>query len=513
MTKEELIQLFKSATLGPFLFIGSGFTKRYFNTPTWEEVLAEHTKRHPNQYYSTLNTQDLSKVASEIAKETNNDFWQLPDEDTFKQEFKDKAIQTSSVLKEKISRSLKRRLIKDIDNKYKDEINILKKCSIDGIITTNWDDFCEQLFPKFQRVIGQSALISSTSLQYIGEIYKIHGCMHSPETMILTHEDYEDYNNKNAYLAAKLITIFVEHPIVFIGYSITDKNIRSLFEKILFSLSDYEIQKLQERLIFVEWVNNPNIILEIEKTTLQIGTKDLPLVKVKTYEFTPIYELLSEFKRGIPSHLLRKYKEHFYKIVHSEAPEKQLLVVSDDEIDSNESIEYVCGFGAITKYNNSVGYTGLKAKDIFWDLISDQNYEAEKLLKHTLPSLSKGNAQIPLYKYLRKVGVTSDENCKEYRSLLKKGSPHKASDFLKYPSMDSQKDTSVKEAMQTHKDFPWKICALIPYLSISNDDLELIQKFAEEQFETFFTTDQKANKYTTYYRNMLCFYDWKKYGW
>lgn len=79
--------------------------------------------------------------------------------------------------------------------------------------------------------------------------------------------------------------------------------------------------------------------------------------------------------------------------------------------------------------------------------------------------------------------------------------------------MDSQKDTSVKEAMQTHKDFPWKICALIPYLSISNDDLELIQKFAEEQFETFFTTDQKANKYTTYYRNMLCFYDWKKYGW
>ena len=60
----------------------------------------------------------------------------------------------------------------------------------------------------------------------IGEIYKIHGCVTEPETIMITSEDYQMIEEKNKYLAAKLLTIFIEHPIVFIGYSINDEDIK-----------------------------------------------------------------------------------------------------------------------------------------------------------------------------------------------------------------------------------------------------------------------------------------------
>ncbi len=49
---------------------------------------------------------------------------------------------------------------------------------------------------------------------------------------MLTDDDYRDFNERNTYLASKLITIFVEHPIIFIGYSLTDPNVSGMLKAI-----------------------------------------------------------------------------------------------------------------------------------------------------------------------------------------------------------------------------------------------------------------------------------------
>lgn len=53
MTKEELIEIIENKKSAPFLFLGSGFTKHYLNTSTWEELLSKFASKHINAYYNT----------------------------------------------------------------------------------------------------------------------------------------------------------------------------------------------------------------------------------------------------------------------------------------------------------------------------------------------------------------------------------------------------------------------------------------------------------------------------
>ena len=74
MTKDNFIDIIRTKKSAPFLFLGSGFTKHYLDTPDWETLLSRFTPKHINAYYTSLNTKDLSKVATEIAKECNEIF-------------------------------------------------------------------------------------------------------------------------------------------------------------------------------------------------------------------------------------------------------------------------------------------------------------------------------------------------------------------------------------------------------------------------------------------------------
>ncbi len=90
-----------------------------------------------------------------------------------------------------------------------------------GVITTNYDSILENIFKDFTVLVGQDSLLLANTLN-IFEIFKIHGCSTNPNSIILNEMDYENFDRKLKYLSAKLLTIFVEHPIIFIGYGLGD---------------------------------------------------------------------------------------------------------------------------------------------------------------------------------------------------------------------------------------------------------------------------------------------------
>lgn len=518
MTKDDFINIIKAKKSAPFLFLGSGFPKHYLDTPDWETLLSKFTKKHINAYYTSLDTKDLSIVATEIAKECNKEFWSLPDDDEYKRSFQDKATNISSVLKHKIANFFVDYSLKEPEEKYAEELALLSKLSIDGVITTNWDDFCERQFPKFKKYVGQKELLFSKSIVNIGEIYKIHGCMREPESLVLTHEDYADFNKRNAYLAAKLITIFIEHPIVFIGYSMNDNNIKSILTSIVQCLDQDKIGLLQNNLFFVEWNRDTNANMEVERYDMLMSEGvTLPVIRIKTHEFKPVYECLATFERQMSADMLRFYKQQFYEIVYSEKPEKKLYVLPEKDIENNKDIQFVCGFGTIAKYQSAVGYVGLTATDIFRDILSEQSkYESETVLTKTMPKLRKGNTKfLPIYRYIQSLGINNNEQYSN--NPLGINIPLlKLDDFRTYKFFSNEeKGYDIHTAINSFQNAKWKTMALIPFLSIDEEDLNVLKQYLISNFNDILVVNSKTvgGNTKSYFKRLICFYDWKRFGW
>lgn len=276
---------------------------------------------------------------------------------------------------------------------------------IDGIITTNWDLLLENIFlnEKYKVYIGQSNLLFSNP-QKIAEIYKIHGCCTDPKSLVLTKSDYDDFHKKNTYLAAKLLSIFLEHPILFIGYSLHDENIKSILCSISAMMSNEEHkQKLANNLIFVNRSHGEDDSITNTHFSFEEG-KSIPITQIKTNDYAKVYLALQGKERKIPAHILRTFREQFYEIVQGEAPDKKLYCATNIEeiMQGKNKIEFVAGFGVATRGRiGDIGLQGIEISDLLSDiLLNNIGFENSEILSKCLPKLRNKGIYIPIHKYL-----------------------------------------------------------------------------------------------------------------
>ena len=200
-TEEKFKELITKRNTTPFLFIGSGLSRRYLDLPDWKGLLkhfSENTK--PFEYFLSKTEGNMPKAAKLLAKEYHKYWWTQNNPDNLTKEKSDAMTSISSPLKIDIANYLQGIDIESkIANSNQDEISDLRKANIGGIITTNWDMLLELIFPDYKTYIGQDELILENP-QWIAEIYKIHGCASKPQSLVLTSGDYKTFNKKNKYL-------------------------------------------------------------------------------------------------------------------------------------------------------------------------------------------------------------------------------------------------------------------------------------------------------------------------
>lgn len=505
---DQLTRLLKANTAAPFLFIGSGFSRRYIGLENWEELLSKFCENIKSfGFYSSQNNKDMPKTASDMAKDFNPVWWEN-DEYAESRGLNEGGMDSvSSALKYEISKYLREiSSNKPSDEKLLQELEVLSRINVDGIITTNWDLFLEELFPDYQVFVGQEELLFSNP-QSIAEIYKIHGCSSRSNSLVLTSEDYQEFEGKNPYLAAKLITLFIEHPIIFIGYSISDKNIQKIIESIVNCLGQDKLDKFGRNLVFVQRPRNGEAP-SFNDAIMSIGDTRLSITVIKTTDFLEIYEAIESTKRKIPARILRYCKEQMYDLVRDNDPEGKLAVIDLDQIENKDDVEFVMGVGVAKDAVSSLGYIAITVNDILLDIIGGgSKFNSHTLLKDFYPTLIKrSNKYIPIYKYLRAVGINSlsDLKASEYSNLeevLRKATRdnYRIKQYQKqFSTLYAGLSTAEIIANLTSE----KAAIMIPQQNDSDIDIAAVKAFLQAN-----TTGLASGNYATYYRRLGCLID------
>lgn len=360
---EDIINKFNSP---PFLFIGSGITRRYLNLPNWEGLLQHFTQivsKDEFLYSSYVNRANkmeceagiLPKVAELLQVDFDAKWYMDSNIRNLSSSNLELVRNGLSPFKAEIAEYIKR--TSKINTDYSEEINFLSKISeksISGVITTNYDTFLEEHFRGFTTYVGQKQLIFSP-IQGVAEIYKIHGSVDEPKSIIINEEDYIEFNNRSSYLAAKLMTIFMEYPIIFMGYSISDTNIQRIIKSIVDCLDISQLKMLENRFVFIEYVKDM-VNYEISSHTIVIDGIPLTMKKIRLDDYMILYKALEGKKTKLPVKLLRRFKQELYQYTITNRLTSNLRVASLDDARVTDE-ELVMAIGKVS----DIGLKGLSS--------------------------------------------------------------------------------------------------------------------------------------------------------
>lgn len=377
------------------LFIGSGISKRYLiGYPSWDELIKsvandigvsngqliamkqEITDQFPSESKGKINAELGSKLTKIFRDKVISGEINLEDvftpEEILKIE-RDNITFAKMLISKKLSKyqiTTKRRFISEIS-----EFRKLQN-TIGAVVTTNYDRFLEvDIFNNFDVFVEQSQYYMTKSVG-IGEIYKIHGSTEAPNSIIFNTEDYNNFNDNLRVIAAKLLNLALEYPIIFMGYSLEDDNVISILNTLVSALNETQLKELSENLIYVEWKEKEERLVESKKVITREG-KSLEFTCISTDNYFVLYKHLLKFTPSEKPTKVRKYKKMIQELIVDSNSGKPTIIGSDHLDELKDTGNLVVAFGEINKFAH-MGVVGIKGDDIIkWVLTQKDDISKE----------------------------------------------------------------------------------------------------------------------------------------
>lgn len=184
-----------------------------------------------------------------------------------------------------------------------------------------------------------------------GSVYKIHGCVSDIQNIIITEEDYERFDKRYELIRAQLLSLFIHNPIIFIGYSISDVNIKNILKTIFMCIepSSKDAERIRKNFLLVEHQKD-SISEEIREHDIDIeGFGTIRINKRKTDNYKIIYKSLSNLHLSVSAMDVRKVQDVFKEIKTG----GEIKVGITDDLETLKNGEKVLAIGSINNKNMS----------------------------------------------------------------------------------------------------------------------------------------------------------------
>jgi len=496
MNIKEFISNFKNH---PVLFVGTGISLRYLtNSYTWDGLLKKiaFDLKGNSEYYLDLKSTcqedgiyNFEKLASLLENEFNETL--INDRNGVFEDVNDVFYenmengQNLSRFKIYISKIFSKLEIRVEKNSEIAEFKKARK-NIGSIITTNYDNLIEHIF-EFDKLIGNNILLSNP----YGSIYKIHGCTTEPHKIIITEDDYNQFDGKYELIRAQLLSLFIHHPIIFIGYGVGDNNIKKLLKTIFTYVEpNSDLAKdIRNNFLLVEYEQNADNEVISEHDIDMDGYSTVRINKIKTDNFTLIYQALANIHLSISAMDVRKVQNVVAEIYAGGKIEVNIT----EDLDALKNGDKILAIGS----SKTISYQYQTASEMmtnYFKIMEESNHQILVLIdKYRLQS----GQYFPIF------GFDSINNEIKVSTKLKAQQITNIQNALKSTSDNQKKKHNTIQAILDDILIPltYKVGCVI--WNIFEDSLEL------DDVEKYLKGIKSKND--TNYRKLLCAYDLKKY--
>lgn len=522
----------------PIVFIGSGISKRYLeDSPDWNSLLEEYWNmlKTGTSYYTHLH--ELKKkykdrddcdfiikalIATEIENKFNDKFY---DEDitvpnlTLKDAF-DKNI---SPFRVHLSQKFRNYKIKsNIDPEEFDLFRkVLQKSRI--IVTTNYDTLIEDTITKNGNhhpkvYVGNAGFFDDSSMGW-SEIYKIHGSVTKPSSIVITENDYKKYDQNSILVTAKILSSMVDSPILFLGYSMTDRNVLKMLNDFSTQLPEEDVNKSASRILIVEREKNQEELKENQMVSTN-NQKKFSYTLIKTDNFKKLFSRLQKINEGVSPYEVRKFESVIKKIIVSKGQKQALdsYLVSPQDLD-NLSAKIDSGKRIVVALGDTKNiFVTPSTVDYFKDYVSGKfEFLPENALKFI--AHAQQNGRFPMLHHYHNVNLdeTSLEEYEKKRIIEKVKNDETNLEKIKNTinihnriHFDTLNDI-LSSKLKTAKKID---CMTYNIKHLSFDDIDnYIRNVAINNFcESYIQRDTKQALERTAYRKLIVAWDILKYG-
>ncbi|MGO5166395.1 MULTISPECIES: SIR2 family protein [unclassified Candidatus Paralachnospira] len=427
---ENVLEKIVASKKLPVLFIGSGISKRYLhNYPTWDELIELSFKKYNSDLFQLQKHKDAMLREGLSPFEINTSLATIIEND-FNAAFFDRKIKLNignsknpawvhkgiSPYKMFLSLYFKKMKIQR-SQRLLDELEKFRslKAKISAVITTNYDLFLEnEIFSNdFTVFVNQHQLFDSDSYN-ISEIYKIHGSATDATSLIVTKADYEKFQDSRKLIIAKMLTLFAESPIIFLGYSFSDENIQLIISDFLSCLSAEQRSTIREHFVFISYRKGEMDLIEIKRNITTKNGAEIPITEIQTDNYARVFDILNKIVPGVSPLKIRETRRIIKTIVDSSISDSnaEATIVGLDDLSkmdlSGKPLAIAIGYreNILSKFGYGIFDDDVILEDILYD---NKHLDPDAMCLDRFKSIA-ATRLLPVFKYIRQARISVSPN-------------------------------------------------------------------------------------------------------